>query len=157
MVKRLLLLKNIPLSPDFGLLSLRVIVFLPLFIKHGTEKLFGFGAMAQHFPDPLHIGPVASLAFATLADGICSLLLIVGLGTRWAALISFINIFVAWSLVHHFLLFGKNSDHGELIVLYLAACVALFFTGAGRFSIDALLDRSSRGERAARERHAAHV
>ncbi len=140
MFKRLLLLKSIPLSPDFGRLALRVIVFLPLFLKHGTEKLFHFGAMAQHFPNPLHIGAVPSLLFATLADGICTLLLIVGLATRWAALFCFVNIFVAWAFMHHFVLFGRNSDHGELIVLYLGACVALFFTGAGRFSIDALLD-----------------
>jgi putative oxidoreductase len=142
MLKRILFLKQIPLCPDFGLLSLRVILYLPLFIKHGTEKLFTFGQMSQHFPDPLGIGVIPSLLFAALADGICTLLLILGLFTRWASFILFVNVFVAWAFVHHFQLFGKGADHGELIVLYLGGCVALFFCGAGKYSLDRLLDRS---------------
>ena len=142
MLKRILFLKQIPLCPDFGLLGLRVILYLPLFLKHGTEKLFTFGQMSQHFPDPLGIGVIPSLLFAALADGICTLLLILGLFTRWASFILFVNVFVAWALVHHFALLGKGNDHGELIVLYLGGCVALFFTGAGKLSLDRLLDRS---------------
>lgn len=142
MFRRFLFLTQIPLNPNFGRLALRVIVFGSLFIKHGTEKLFTFGHMAQTFPDPLHIGVIPSLAFATLADGICTLLLITGLATRWAALILFINLTVAWVFQHHFLFLGKGSDHGELIVLYMGACIALFFGGAGKWSLDALLNSS---------------
>src|SRR6516225_980970 len=101
-------MKQFPLNPNFGRLCLRVVCFLTLFLKHGTEKIFTFGAMEQTFAahnlDPLHIGPVPSLVFAALADGICTLLLVVGLATRWAALITFVNVFVAWALVHHFAL-----------------------------------------------------
>ena len=140
MFKRLLLMKQVPLNADFARLCLRLVCFLTLFVKHGTEKIFTFGAMAQHFPDPLHIGSVPSLVCAMIGDSICSLLLVVGLATRWAALISFINISVAWAFVHHFALLGKNNDHGELIVLYLGALLMLFFGGAGRYSVDALLD-----------------
>src|SRR5580658_778113 len=110
MLKRLLLLKAIPTKVDCGLLALRIMVVVPLFLKHGTEKLFRFQHMAQHFPNPLHIGVVPSLLFATLSDGICSLLILLGLATRWAALICFINIFVAWGFVHHFGLFGPQGD-----------------------------------------------
>lgn len=148
MFKRLLLIRQIPTSFDTGLLMLRVVVFLSLFLKHGTEKIFGFQAMAAHFPNPLHIGSVPSLAFALLSDGICSLLLVMGLATRWAALVVFANIFVAWAFVHHFPFFdGQQGGHGELMVLYLAASLALFLAGAGRFSIDALVARgASKGE-----------
>ena len=139
MIKRILFLKQIPLCPDFGQLALRVILYLPLFLKHGTEKLFTFGQMTQHFPDPLGIGVVPSLLFAALADGICTLLLILGLFTRWASFILFVNVFVAWALVHHFALLGKGNDHGELIVLYLWAFAALMVTGSGRYSVEALL------------------
>lgn len=141
MLRRVLLLKFFPLHRDCGLLTLRLITALPLFLKHGTEKLFRFHSMAGHFPDPLHIGPVPSLLFAALSDGICTLLLIAGLATRWAALIIFVNIFVAWALVHHFVLFGPQGDHGEVIVLYLGAAATLFLSGAGKCSLDALLDR----------------
>jgi putative oxidoreductase len=147
MLKRLLL-QPFPPQTDFGLLVLRVFAFLPLFLKHGTEKLFRFSQMAHHFPNPLHIGAVPSLTFAMVSDGICSVLLILGLATRWAALIPFINIFVAWAFVHHFVLFGPQGDHGEVIVLYLAAAAALFFTGAGRFSLDRLIaSRSAAAKR----------
>ena len=141
MFKRLLLLKQIPLSSNLCQLALRIIVFGTLFLNHGTEKLFTFNAMSQNFADPLHIGAIPSLAFATLSDGICTLLVLAGLATRWAALILFINLFVAWVFQHHFLFLGKGADHGELIVLYLGVSIALFFGGAGKFSIDALLDR----------------
>lgn len=141
MLKRLLLLKQMPMHPNFARLCLRIVVFLPLFLKHGVEKLFTFGAMAQRFPDPLHIGAVPSLMFATLADGICTLLIIVGLATRLASAIMFINLFAAWTLVHHFALLGKGNDHGELVVLYLGACLMMFFGGAGKYSVDALIDR----------------
>ena len=142
-VRKFLRLSFIPSSTDAGLLILRVTVCLSLFLKHGTEKLFGFSHMAAHFPDPLHVGAMTGLLFATLGDGICTLLIIVGLATRWASLISFLNIFAAWSLVHHFVFFGRGSDHGELIVLYLAALLAIFIAGPGRFSIDAAMAKQS--------------
>jgi putative oxidoreductase len=131
-------------SADGGLLVLRLVVCLSLFLKHGTEKLMGFSQMSAHFPNLLHLG-IFALIFATLSDGICSLLIIAGLFTRWASLVCFVNIFAAWALAHHFLFFGRGSDHGELIVLYLAAFLAIFIAGPGRFSLDALLwaDRKS--------------
>jgi len=50
-------------------------------------------------------------------------LLIIGLGTRWAALYCFGNIFVAWAFVHHFAFLGKGpaQEHGEVMALYLAS------------------------------------
>lgn len=137
-MKKFITLGFLPSCTDFGLFVLRAIVCLSLFLKHGTEKLFGFSQMSAHFPNLLHLG-ILGLVFATLGDGICSLLIIFGLATRWASLICFVNIFAAWALVHHFLFFGPNADHGELIVLYLAAFLAIFIAGPGRFSIDALL------------------
>lgn len=122
---------------DLGLLALRLIVPTSLFLKHGLEKLTGFYAMAPHFPNPIHIGHLPSFLFAMIADGICMPLLILGLFTRWAAFWSFINLFVAWALIHHYLFFGRGADHGELIVLYLGVMLTLILTGPGRYSLDA--------------------
>lgn len=141
MLGRFLLFKAFALRPGCGLLALRLFTAVPLFLKHGTEKLFRFHHMAQQFPDPLHIGVVPSLLFATLADGICTLLLMVGLATRWAALIIFVNLFVALAFVHHFQMFGPQGDHGELILLYLGAAFTLFFAGPGKYSMDAGLEQ----------------
>jgi len=62
-----------------------------------------------------------------------------GLTTRWASLLAFVNIFVAWAFVHHFLFFGHDADHGEIIVLYLAGLLAIFVAGPGRYSVDSHL------------------
>lgn len=125
-----------PVTFDWGLLLLRVWFGLSLFLKHGWEKPTNFAQMAQHFPNPLHIGSVPSLIFALISDAICSLLVLFGLGTRWAALWSFVNISVAWIFVHHFQFFGRGADHGETVVLYLGGYLAIAVMGPGRFSLD---------------------
>ncbi len=142
MLRKLLLFKAFAPRPSCGLLALRLFTALPLFLKHGTEKLFRFSHMAAHFPDPLHIGVLPSLIFAMLSDGICTLLLMLGLATRWAAAIIFINTFVALAFVHHFAIFGPQGDHGELMLLYLGATFALFFAGPVKYCVDAVLDKA---------------
>jgi putative oxidoreductase len=141
MLRNILLMKSFPANKDLGLLALRLGGALPLLLKHGLEKVFTFSAMAAHFPDPLHIGAIPSLLFAMLSDAICSVLVLVGLATRWAALVCFTNIFVAWAFVHHFQFFGRAGGHGELIVLYLAIMLTLFLSGAGKYSVDGLLEK----------------
>ena len=80
--------------------------------------------------------------FALVSDAICSVLVMLGLATRWAALIVVINVMTAWSFVHHFIYFSRPAgEHGELCFLYISAFLALFFTGAGRFSLDAIIER----------------
>lgn len=139
-----LLLRFVPPSTDVGLLTLRVLVGLSLFLKHGWEKPTTFAMMAAHFPDPIHIGPVPSLMFALVSDAICSVLVMLGLVTRWAALIVVINVGVAWSLVHHFIFFARpQGDHGEVCFLYISVFLALFIAGAGRYSLDALIAKGA--------------
>lgn len=122
-------------STSFGLLILRVCAGLSLFLKHGLEKLTGYSHMVQHFPNPIHIGAHASLAYALLSDGICSLLVVLGLATRPAAFIILINLLTAFFLVHHAAFF--TDSHVELVFVYIAVYAALLFTGPGRFSVDA--------------------
>lgn len=129
----------LPSSQDAGLLLLRLLGVTPLLIKHGFEKIFTFQQMAAHFPDPIHIGPVPSLICAMLGDSVASILLLVGLFSRWAALVSLVNLLVAWAFFHHFLFLGHDADHGELIVLYIAIMATLTVTGAGRYSLDTML------------------
>jgi putative oxidoreductase len=118
---------------DIGLLLLRVISGLSLFIKHGVEKLTNHAHMASHFPDPVHIGRHPSFLVAMFSDAICSLLVVLGLGTRVAAFIIFMNLGVALYFVHHL---AFRTEHVEMMVAYMAGFVALVFTGAGRFSLD---------------------
>ena len=134
----------IPRGVDAGLLVLRLLAGTSLFLKHGWEKPTHFAEMAAHFPDPIHLGPAPSLLIALVSDVICSVLTMVGLATRWAALFVVINVGVAWSMVHHFGFFaGPDADHGELCCLYITVFLALSFTGAGRYSVDSLIARKS--------------
>lgn len=142
-MRNLLQMKFLPASTDLGLLLLRITAILSLFMKHGIEKAFTFSAMVPNFADPIGIGKGPSLFIAMIGDFLCGFLIIIGLGTRWAALIAFTNIFVAWAFVHHFSYVGKNpiAGHGELIVVYLAALLTLFVAGAGKYSVDSLISK----------------
>lgn len=141
MIGRLLSAKMIPTSTDAGLLILRVGTGLILFLRHGWEKVSTMSLTNSNFPSVLGLGHTTTWIMAMLSDGILSLLMILGIGTRWIALYSFTEIFIAWAVVHHFTFLGKSAgaDHGELIALYLSAFLALMVTGGGRFSVDALL------------------
>ena len=140
MFKRLLLLEQLPFSPNLGRLALRVLVFLPLLVKHGALKLSNFGQMAHDFPDPLHIGSLATLVIATVADAICSTLIILGLATRWAALFALCNLLVAFIFVHHFDLMSWKDMGGQIIFMFMGACIAVILLGPGKFSVDALIE-----------------
>jgi putative oxidoreductase len=144
MSKRLLLLKQFPIRTNLGLLTLRVLVFLPLLVKHGALKVLHFGQMAHDFPNPLHIGSLATLAIATLSDAICSVLIIAGLATRWAALFVLCNLLVAFIFVHHFDLMSWKDMGGQIIFMFMGGCVAVFCLGPGKFSVDALIERAGK-------------
>jgi len=136
MFSRTLKLSSIPLNNDLGLLLLRVLVCLNLFIKHGWEKLFDFNGVVALVPDILHIGVPLTIALALIGDSICSVLIMLGLATRWACMYSFAVIFVAMIWKNHFLYLGHNGDHVELMLLYLSALLAIFIMGPGRYSLD---------------------
>ncbi|HVN57439.1 MAG TPA: DoxX family protein [Bacteroidales bacterium] len=135
-MKKFLLMTFIPASPDLGLLILRVWAGLSLFRLHGIEKIVNFSGMLQHFPDPIHVGALPGLLFATLADAICSLLVIIGLMTRLASLIIVINLAIVFIFLHNF---SFMQEHGQLVYLYLGIFLSLVAAGAGRISIDNLI------------------
>lgn len=120
-------------ATDLGLLVLRLFCGLNLFLHHGMEKATHFSQMSRHFPDPIHLGSHASLIYALISDAICSLLVVLGLGTRVAALVVFVNIGVVFYFVHHHPFLSGN---GELLLLYIGGFLALVLTGGGRYSLD---------------------
>jgi putative oxidoreductase len=131
----LLQLRFLPRSPDIALLILRVWIGLSMLYLHGWGKLSNFSRMAGSFADPLGIGSKASLGLAVFGEVVCSLLLIFGLFSRLAALGGMVTMSVAFFLVHKSSL-ARGPSSGELAFIYLAAFVALFVAGPGRFSVD---------------------
>ena len=123
---------NKSLLNAIGLLILRVSIGLFMIVGHGWTKLMGFSEMAEKFPDPLGMGNQLSL-IATIGSEVgCSLLLVLGLATRIAAVPLAFTMIVALFIVH-----GADPwKTKELAAIYLAAYVTLIFTGGGCFSAD---------------------
>jgi putative oxidoreductase len=146
-------MRFIPERPQYGLTLLRVWTGATLFLRHGWEKQPAHWAQFMtHFPNPIGIGSHPSFFIAFFSDFVCSILLIVGLGTRWAALYCLGDVFVAWAFVHYFAFLSKapGSDHGELMMLYMGALVTIVIAGPGAACVDRILARRPNGASAFR-------
>ena len=121
---------------SIGLAVLRVAV-AAVFINHGRQKLFvyGFAGVTGAFtqmgvPFPGVMGPLIGLL--EFFGGIA---LVVGFLTRLLGVAFALDMLGAILLVQ----LKKGFSGYELEFLLLAASVALFLTGGGRFSVDAFL------------------
>ena len=122
---------------DVGKLILRVTV-AGLMIFHGIAKMKGgigwMGPMLQSHGIPAFVG-----YGVFVAEVVAPLLLLLGIFTRLAALTIAFDMFMAIVLVVQGKTFAPNPRSGglggELELFYLLAAVAIFFLGAGRFSL----------------------
>jgi|SRR3954469_71813 putative oxidoreductase len=146
MLKKIFAPGNPPFSTSLALLVLRVWLGLTMLIHHGIGKLKDFGHLKGDFADPFGIGHTASLALVVFAEVVASGLLVMGLLTRFAALVLCVNMGVAFFMVHKAALSGGKS--GELAFIYLAPYVALFLAGAGKVSMDQMLFAGGGGGKA---------
>jgi len=124
-----------------------------IFFAHGAQKVLGwFGGYGwhgtmQYFTQTLGIpAPLAAVAFLTELLG--GLALLLGLGTRWAALLLTGEMTVAAlkvHLAHGFFLNWMNTPnagHGiEYNLALIGATLALVITGSGCLSVDATLKK----------------
>jgi putative oxidoreductase len=137
MLKKILLLNAVPASKDAGLLALRLIAATTFLLKYGLERYIGFPDHV-HFP-VLPPGSMDILWIALLVDIVCTVLMILGLATRWAALISLLYIGYSWSIMHHFEFWGEQAVHSEVVIIYMSVMVALILAGPGKYSIEGKL------------------
>lgn len=127
--------KDWKLGVDFGILLTRFAIGFGLFYGHGMGKLSRlFSGEEIRFMDPIGLGETTSFILVAFAEGICGLLLIVGLLTRFAAIPAFIAMAVVVFVAHN----GQPFGDIEVAFLYLLGSAALFFTGGGKFSLDRL-------------------
>ncbi|MEI6196642.1 MAG: DoxX family protein [Verrucomicrobiota bacterium] len=134
MLKLLFSPSNDSAFTNLALLVLRLWLGSAMFFNHGLDKLIHFKDIAPEFPDPLGFGHPVSLALVLFAEVVGSLLLIMGLVTRFAALTLVIDLFVAFLMVHQSAMNGKNG--GELAFIYLSGFVVLVIAGGGMISLD---------------------
>ncbi|PKG25390.1 DoxX family protein [Niallia nealsonii] len=127
-----------------GILLIRLVVGLA-FIGHGAQKLFGsFGGHGLEgtggFFESIGIKPGKTMAlFAGLSEFVGGLLFVLGLLTPIASLLIIITMIVAISKVHAANGFWAASNGYELNLLYIVTVLSVAFTGAGAYSLDALL------------------
>lgn len=122
-----------PKQISIGLFVLRVGIGC-LMLVHGLQKLMGFGALSGGFPDPIGLGSQLSLSMAIGAEVGCSVLLILGLGTRLAVVPLAFTMLIALFVVHA----DDPWKVKELAAVYLLVYTSLLLTGAGQFSLDHL-------------------
>jgi putative oxidoreductase len=128
---------NRGLLQSVGLLAFRVAASAMLFCGHGLGKIIHFGEQAAAFSDPIGLGPTVSYALVAFAEGVCTVLVALGIRARWAAAPILISMLVA-GLVHHAPdPFGRK----ELALLYAASYLLVVLVGPGRFTLDALFSR----------------
>ncbi len=119
---------------SLGLLLVRVVAGGMMLVGHGWSKLADFSDLAQRFPEPLGLGSSGfSLGLAVFAEVFCAAAVAVGFVTRFAAVPLVVTMAVAAFVIHADDPWAKK----ELALAYAATFLALIFTGAGKFSVDA--------------------
>lgn len=134
------------LSPnhvDWGILIFRIGISA-LMLTHGIPKLIRFfGPEELKFADPIGIGELLTFSFAVLAEFLCSVLVLVGLGTRLAVIPLIITMAVAAIVVNA----PAGLARQELPLLYLLSFILLFFTGSGKYSLDGYFLQTARARK----------
>lgn len=118
---------------DLGLFILRAGTGL-LLVPHGLQKLSAFGEKSAVFYNFLNLGGPVSMALTIFAELICSILLILGLGTRLIIIPLILTMVVVVFIIN-----GQSTlGDKESGLLYLIPFVVILFTGPGRISLDQL-------------------
>lgn len=129
---------------DFGLLLIRLALGTVM-VAHGAQKLFtfGYGGVVGGMTQMGLPAPQIAAALIIAAEFGGGLLVMAGLLTRFAAAAFAFAMLVATVQVHLAAGFFLPNGYEFTLMLGLTS-LGLAFTGAGRFSIDALIGRSRR-------------
>jgi len=127
------------LPPRYGhlaLLVLRVVAAIFL-LTHGWPKLQRLLSGEEiQFIDPFGLGQTASFVLIMFAEVVCSILVIIGLATRLAAIPPVIGMATAVLVAHANDPFGMK----EKPLLFLLIFAFLIVYGAGRYSVDRMIE-----------------
>ena len=117
--------------PDLGLLVLRI-GFAGMMLTHGIPKINSLFESPIKFADPIGLGETTSLILTIIGEVVAPILILVGFKTKLASIPAIITMFVAAFIVHA----SDPIDVKEKALLYLFSFLVVFFTGAGKYSID---------------------
>ena len=124
-------------SMDMALLVVRITV-AGLMLAHGLPKLeMLFSGDPVQFPAVFGLSAASSLALAIFAEVVCSVLILVGLGTRLAVIPLIFTMLIAAFYIHGADPFARK----EPAILYLLPYVMLLLAGSGKYALDHLLQQ----------------
>ena len=130
-------------SSDFLVLVGRVFLGW-LMLASGYGKLTGIAGTTAYFTS-LGMSPPGLWAwFAAFAEVILGAALILGFATRYAALASFLWVLVATAIAHRYWTYPAAQQAGQYNnwlknIAIMGGMLYAFVTGAGRYSLDAVL------------------
>ncbi|CAI8778867.1 DoxX family protein [Chryseobacterium sp. IT-36CA2] len=125
---------------DIILLVVRVFVGFAM-LSHGFPKLQMLLAGGKiEFFDFMGLGPQISLILTVFAEFVCSILLILGLFTRVSLGFLIFTMIIAGFVVHGADPFEKR----EMPLVYLSVYLLLMVIGAGKISVDHMIERRKR-------------
>lgn len=131
----------------FAPLGLRLLLAYE-FWESGVEKLRGdnwFADIQDRFPFPFNlVPPEISWQIATWTELIGPVVLVLGLGTRFASVSLVILTLVAWASVHAGNGYNIVDNGYKLPLIYLVMFVPLLLSGPGKLSLDHWLGRRLR-------------
>jgi putative oxidoreductase len=122
------------------ILSILRIVTGLLFMGHGTMKLFGYPPSATPMP-PIEL--TSQIGIAGILETFGGALIVLGLLTRPVAFILSGEMAVAYFQAHAPQSLFPHLNNGEPAVLFCFLFLYLAFAGAGVWSLDRLIARSS--------------
>jgi putative oxidoreductase len=108
-----------------------------LMMHTGYNKLVHFSEYQAKFMNFLGMGSTMSLALVVFAEFFCSMFLIIGLFTRFAAIPLIIVMCVALFKAHN----GEVFGDGQTAALYLTGYLVLLLVGPGRVSVDSMIGK----------------
>ena len=100
-----------------------------MFLWHGSQKLFNFPFTDYPIPPFIKYG-------GGLIEFVCGVLIMIGLGTRWAAFIAAGQMAVAYWMAHGTKAVLPIVNQGEMAVLYCFVFLFISARGGGIWSID---------------------
>lgn len=123
-------------QPDLARLLLRLTCGALLLLHGSHSAIHGI----QHIRDMVsRVGLPEFIAYGNLiGEVVAPLFMIVGYKTRIAALIVAFNMLMSILIAHRDIVFMRNDFGGwmiELNVFYMMTALAVFFAGAGKYSL----------------------
>lgn len=124
-----------------GVLLLARILMMVLFVMAGFAKLTGFAGTVAFFAHEGVPLPMLAALIAVVAEVVLGLAIVVGLWTRPMALLMALYTLGTALLGHHFWTLAgvervQNTIHFFKNISIIGGLLALYVSGAGRFSID---------------------